>query len=74
MKSCRTENNICLVESLWEHCDLTYVDSYKNKGFQHQEVFNNHPPSPFSIKEAAILLQVSWFFGTLVFSACWLSE
>ena len=74
MKSCRTENNICLVEGFWEHCDLTYADSYKNKGFQHQEVCRNRPPSPFSIKETAVLLQVSWFFGTLVFPACWLSE
>ena len=31
---------------LMEHGDLTSVDSYKNKGFLHQEVCNA-PPSPW---------------------------
>ena len=40
-KSCRTENSICFVGGLQEHCDLTYVDSWKNKGLPYQEVGNN---------------------------------
>ena len=39
--SCRTKSNICLVRGLQAQCDLTYVDSCKNKGFRHQEVCNN---------------------------------
>ena len=32
---------------------MTYMDTCKNKGFQHQEIcYSYHNPSPFSIKEA----------------------
>ena len=34
------ENNIYFV-GLQDHRDLTQMDSYKNKGFLHQEVCNN---------------------------------
>ena len=41
----RTENNTDLSEGLKEHHDLTYDESYRNKGFQHQEVYKtNHIP------------------------------
>lgn len=42
---------------LQRHPDLTYMNSYKNKGFSCQEVNNNPtiPPPPFSIKEIQIL-------------------
>ena len=52
IKSDRTENNICLVGGLQEYCDLTYVNSSKNKGFPCQEVCSNQPhPLHSSIKE-----------------------
>ena len=67
IKSCRTENNIHLVEDEWEHHDLTYVDSCKNK-YSDSKKFapTNCNLSPFSKKEAWILTWASWFFGTLV--------
>ena len=40
IKSCRTEDNICLAGGLQEQQVLTYVNSSKNKEFQHQEVCN----------------------------------
>ena len=67
IKSCRTENNIHLVEDLQEHRDLTYVDICKNK-YSDLKKFapTNCNLSPFSKKEAWIQTWVSWFFGTLV--------
>ena len=35
IKICRTENNICLLEGLQEHCEQTYVFSCKIKGLSH---------------------------------------
>lgn len=35
------KNNVYLFGDLWEHPDLTSVDSYMNKEFLHQEVYNN---------------------------------
>ena len=35
IKSCRTENSICLIEGLQEFHDLTYLDTCKNKGLSH---------------------------------------
>ena len=75
IKSCRPENNICLVGGLQEHCEQTYVDSCKNRGLSHplwslagtkKFATASHMPSPFSIKEAWILTPIRWFFGTLV--------
>ena len=39
IKSCKSENSVCLVGGLQDHHDLTYVG--KNKGFPHQEVCNS---------------------------------
>ena len=51
-ENCRTEINICLIVSLQEYHDQTYMNSCKNKGFWHQEVCNNQPQhSLFNIKE-----------------------
>ena len=59
MKNWRTEGrmiaeqmpNICLVGGLQEYCDQTHVDSCKNKGFRHQEIYTNQPYSlPFKHK------------------------
>ena len=51
LKSCRTENNNCLVDGLQEHCDQTYSDSCKNKEYLHQEMCKNQPcPLPFPYK------------------------
>ena len=43
INGCRTENNTCPIGGLQEHCDLTYTNSYKSKGFLYQEVCNNQP-------------------------------
>ena len=51
IKCCRTKNNICFVEGLKKHHDLTYLNSCKNKGFWNKEVCNNQPhPLPFQYK------------------------
>ena len=74
-KSCRTENNICLVQGLQEYCDQTYLDSCKNKVLLHplwglvganKFATTNHNLSPLCIKEVWILTLVRGFFGTLV--------
>ena len=47
-KSCRTENNICLVGALQEQHDLTYVDKCKNKGLNTKKLaaINHALPRP----------------------------
>ena len=46
IKKCRTENNNCPVGGL--QCDQIHLDICKNKGFGHQEIFNEQPHSlPF---------------------------
>ena len=75
IESCRTENNICLVGGLQKHRHLPYIDSCKNKGFQHQEVWNNqwHPlPNQCKKKKALILTWVRWFSKMLVCHLLWL--
>ena len=49
-KSCRTENNICLVGGLQEQHDLTYVDKCKNKGLNTKKLAatNHAPPGPLT--------------------------
>ena len=47
-KSCRTENNICLVGGLQEQHDLTYMDKCQNKGSNTKKLAatNHAPPAP----------------------------
>ena len=49
IKSCKTESNIHLVGGLQEYSDQTYMESYKNKGFQHQKVYTNQPRTLFPL-------------------------
>ena len=60
MKSCKIENNTCLLGGLQEHHDQTYMNSCKNKELLHllQQLAGNkksattsHTPSHFSIKQ-----------------------
>ena len=53
IKSCRAENSICLAGGLQEHPDLTYVNSFKSKGFWHQEAGISQPHRlPFKCKRS----------------------
>lgn len=54
------ENNNCIA-CLQEQCDQTYLDS-SLKIF----VTTSHTLIPFGMREAFNLIQVRWFFGTLV--------
>ena len=65
IKSCRTESDICLVGGLQEYHNQTYGDNHMNKGLSHplqgqagtkKFATTSHLPSPFSIKEAWIVL------------------
>ena len=49
IKSCKAENNICLVGGLQEYSDQTYMERYKNKGFWHQEACNNRPSTSLTL-------------------------
>ena len=62
-KNLQNRDKIYLIRSLQEYHDLTYVDSCRNKGFQHQEVWS-HQRDPFSF--AWTLTWVSWFYSTPV--------
>ena len=67
IKSCRTENNIGLLEVYrnivtWP---MWTAGSTKDSGTK-KFAPTSHTPSPFRIKEAWILTRVRWFFGTLV--------
>ena len=54
------ENNNCIA-GLQEQCDQTYLDS-SLKIF----ITTSHTLIPFGMREACNLIQVRWFFGTLV--------
>lgn len=64
MKSCREENNMCLLRGLQECHDLTYMDGCRNREFPYQQVCNdNHTPPSRGLKK--VLLNPSGEFRVL---------
>ena len=45
-----TSCDVCFVGDSQEHHNLTYRDTYKNKGFLHQDIYNRQLTSLFNIK------------------------
>ena len=57
------EQRLTFVGGLQEHCDLTCMDSCKNKGFRHQKLCNNSPCLLPLLATASALLKSFKEFG-----------